>query len=477
MSLLEALTIIFKHKRVIAVVFLSVVTAAVTGTLVKKPVFEAKSSLLVKMLKDDTSRPGMGIDNSSPRVSLSQDELINTEIQILTGRELTEKVIGTLQLENVYPDLAKRSGNQTELMDQAVLTFGEKLRVSGVRKSNVITLSFQHNNPEIAARAVNLLVEAFKDKHLALHSDPQSSFISSQLASFEEKLRKSERSLQEYQQNNKVFSLEEQRSLLLKQRNEFDSTMKIAYDNIQENIKKVASIKSQMKYMANNDVRYTPTDRDNIIIDAKSKLLELQLKEQELRRKYTEKNRLVVDARRELEIVNNFLKEQEEGIVGKVKTGNPVYQNMETDLFRAQADLNSQAAKVNALRDQLRQIDKEIAALDMSESKIQNLKRELAINEKNFKAYADRHEEARLSDAMNRLRLSNISIIQTAVVPVKPVNQRKILDILVGILFGIVSSLGCAYFLEKFGQTFSNPESVEKYLELPVLITVPDKEA
>ncbi|GFO55349.1 hypothetical protein GMSM_23560 [Geomonas sp. Red276] len=474
MTLLQALTVIFKHKGKILAIFFTMVATVTSCTLLQKPVYEAKASMLVKLAKDDSSRPGMAAD-SSLSLNLSQDELINTEIQILTGSELAQKVINAIRLANVYPDLDVQP-NKRLAWEQAVQRFGKALKVIGVRKSNVITVSFQHQNPEIAARVVNLLVEAFKDKHLSLHSDPQSSFISSQLASFEAKLKQSENNLQSYQQKYNAFSLDEQRSLLLRQRSDFDSAYKIAIDNVKEIEKKIASLKSQMKYIAANNSRYTQTDRDKIIVDAKARLLELQLKEQELRRKYTDSNRLVVDARREVEMVHQFLREQEEGIVGKVKTANPVYQNMEMDLFRAEADYNSQMAKAEALKAQLGQIEKDVAALDASETTIQNLKRDVAINEKNYKTYADRHEEARIADAMNRHRLSNISVIESATPPVKPIKPKKKLNILLSMLLGMGFGLGSAFLLENIRQTFSDPESVEKYLELPVLLTVSSKE-
>jgi len=476
MSVLDVLTILFKRKMTIIVVFISIVAVAVGVTFLQKPVFETKSTLLVKMLKDDTARPGMGTGDDRLSLTLSQDELINTEIQILTGRELAEKVITAVQMENMYPNLVTKSAKKAEAMDQAVRVFEESLQVAGVRKSNVISVSFQHNDPEITARAVNLLVEAFRDKHLSLHSVPQSHFIGSQLASFDEKLKQSEKNLQEYQQRNRAFSLEEQRSLLLKQRADFDAAYKVTSNNLRETKERIASLNSQMKFAANNNARYTNTERDQIIVDAKSKLLEQQLKEQELRRKYTANNPLVIDAKKEVEMVNQFVKEQEEVIIGKVKTGNPVYQSMEMDLFRAEADLNSQAAKAAALNRQLRQLDNEIAGLDMSESKIQNLKREIEINEKNYRTYMDRHEDARISDAMNRHKLSNISIIQAAVTPVKPIKPKKLLNLLIGLVFGLFSGLACAFLLENAPKTFSSPESVEKYLGLPVLLTVPNKE-
>ena len=476
MSVRDILTVLFRHKSKILLVFGLITIVISGGTFLLTPVYEAKASLLVKLWKEDSSRLGVGTGNSSLNLTLSQDELANTEIQVLTSRELAEKVITSLTLQQIYPDLDIKTTKDFSQMAAAVESFGKSLKVTGVRKSNVISISFQHNDPQIAARAVNLLVEAFKEKHLALHSDPQSSFIGSQLASFQNKLRDSERSLQEFQQTNRVFSLEEQRSLLLKQRTDLDTSFKTAHNSIGEMRNKIGAIKGQMNQISKNNSRYTHTDRDRIITDAKSKLLDLQLKEQELRRKYTESNRLVVNARREIEFVNQFLKEQEEGIAGKVKTGNPVYQSLEMELFKAESELSAQAAKADALRVQLRQLDNEISLLDMSENKVQNLKRDISINEKNYKTYADRQEEARISEAMNNLKLSNVSVIQTAAVPNKPIKPNNKLNVLLGLFLGIISSLTVAYISESMTQTFSDPESLENYLGLPVLLTIPDKE-
>ena len=472
----DFLTVVFKHKKKILTMFL-LVAGLVTGVLsMFKPVYEAKSSVLVKPWREESARPGMAA-NGNVGLTLSQDELINTEIQILSGRELAERVIRTLKLETMYPELAKGGKKNPHPMDTALQTFAKNLKVTGVRKSNVITVTFQHGDPRIAAKAVNLLIETFKERHLELHSDPQSSFINTQLSSFEKKLKESEKELEAFQQANNAFSLQEQRSLLLKQRADLDTSYKIANNNVSELSKKIAATKAQLQYISRNNARYTQTERDKIVVDAKGKLLEMQLKEQELSRKYTANNALVVNARKEVELISRFLKEQEEGISGKVKTGNPVYQSMEIDLFRAEGELNSQLARVAAIKKQLRQLDQQISLLDLSENKILNMKREIAINEKNYNTYADRQEEARLAEAMNMLKLSNISVIQAAAVPARPLKSNNMVNnLILGVLFGIISGLGMAYLCEANAQTFSTPESVEKYLGLPVLLTVTSRE-
>jgi uncharacterized protein involved in exopolysaccharide biosynthesis len=218
---------------------------------------------------------------------------------------------------------------------------------------------------------------------------------------------------------------------------------------------------------------YTGTERDKIIVEAKSRLLALQINQQELLRKYKEENKLVIENGKQIQLVKDFLREQETDISKKVMTGNVVYQDTQRDVVRTEADLSAQRAKYATLRMQLGQLDSEIKALDLREKEMQNLKRELASNEKNFQVYDEKMEEARITDDMNKLNLANISIIQPATVPIKPIKPNKRLNILLGIVFGAISGIGYAFFSERNSQGLVSPEMAEKRLNLKVLATIP----
>jgi uncharacterized protein involved in exopolysaccharide biosynthesis len=179
-----------------------------------------------------------------------------------------------------------------------------------------------------------------------------------------------------------------------------------------------------------------------------------------------------VNVRKEIQLVRNFLKEQEEDIRVTVGTGNKVYQELEMERIKSEADLKSQQAKAAALMDQLSKLDEDIRSLDSRGKTISNLERELASNEKYYKTYVDRLEAARISEDMNRDKLANISVIQETVVPEKPVKPRKRLNILVSIFLGGISGIGLALCSEKISQGFQTPESAERRLGLPVLTSI-----
>ena len=475
-GLREFLTVLFKHKSRIAAVLLLFVLIGLVLSFLLPPVYEARSTVLIKVGREYISNAEVG--SARALLSLEQQEVLNSEIQIMSNRELIEKVVTLLKVETLYPNLAKKTTSKISPREAAVLQVEKNLTVLGVKKSNVIEVSFRHGDPQVAAKVVNLLVELFREKHLKVFSDPQSTFLEKQLQIYRTKLGLSEESMQSFKQGNQVYSLDEQRSLLLKQRTELDSILKNTDHRIDELREKLRSLRNQrITSSVKNKSVYTNTEKDKILVDAKAKLLSLQLTEQDLLKRYREDSRRVEDVRNEIQTVKKFLKEQEEYISGTMETGGRIYQEVELEIIKTEADLRSQVAKAAGLRQQLSQLDGQIRTLDLNERKFQELKREMTSNEKYFRNYEDRFEEARISEDMNRNKLANISVIQPADVPAIPVRPKKKLYMLLSLIFGTFSGLGLAFISEHISQVLTTPDGVERRLRLPVLTAISIKEA
>ncbi|MRR05846.1 MAG: lipopolysaccharide biosynthesis protein [Deltaproteobacteria bacterium] len=467
----DLLTVFFKHRAKILTIFSIVVAMVTVSTFLASPVYEASSSLLVKFGREYMNQSQVG--SSQPMISVNHEAIINSEIQILKSPDLAKRVIETIKLSQMYPDLAKNPPKDIQPMDVAIARFEKNLNVADVKKSSVIQVSFEHSNPQIASKSVNLLVEYFREKHLQVFSSPQSNFLEGQVAVFRKKLLTSEADMQSFKQKNQVYSLDEQRSLMLNQRTNLASETLSAQHTIDELQRRLSTLKARTKTLTSSNALYTETERDKIIVDAKSRLLALQISQQELLRKYKGENKLVQENSKQIQLVEDFLREQEKDISKKVMTGNVVYQDAQRDVVKTEADLSAQRAKYATLRVQLGKLDSEIRALDLREKEMQNLKRELATNEKNFQVYDEKMEEARITDDMNKLKLANISVIQPATVPIAPIKPKKGMNILMGIVFGVISGLGYAFLSERNSHGLVSPEMAEKRLNLKVLATIP----
>lgn len=436
----EILVVLFKHKLQVLIVFSLIVGVVTAYALRLDPIYIAKSTFLVKIEREYLLRPGVG--NNAPMMSLGQEGIINA-IEILRSRELTEKVITQMGVSTIYPDIATKPHKNMLPLDVAVNRFEKRLAVEAVNRSNVIKVSLEHENPLVAAAAVNLLIELYKDKHLKVFSEPHSVYLEQQLNEYARKFKDSEGILESFRRNTQIYSLEEQRNMLSQQRIELDTALKASTNSISELQGRVAVLRSQL-----SDVTSDATDqeRETNIHDAKSK---------------------------QIGLAGSFLKEQELVAKRKARLENPLYLELRKALLAAEADLKAQTPKAEAIKSQMRSLDHALGSLNVNEQRLADLIREKTVAEKNYLSYRERAEESRRLDDMNRLKLANISIIQPATPPGEPSKPNRLKMILLGILSGTVLGVGSAFVSEYRAKTLCTPEQVERFLGVPVLLSIP----
>ncbi len=134
-------------------------------------------------------------------------------------------------------------------------------------------------------------------------------------------------------------------------------------------------------------------------------------------------------------------------------------------------------AKVSALREDLETARSELGQINKTELEITRLTREIEILATNYRNYSEKMEQARIDRSLEMGKISNISIVQPAIYPVKPIRPRPLINIALGIVFGLLGATGIAFFFEHMDHTFKKPEEVERLLKLPVMGAIPDLEA
>ena len=408
--------------------------------------YEAKATLLVKLGHELMYRPETQAQGGTLR-AMTQEEALNNEIKILTNQDLIKNVVATIGVKTLYPDLVPEgAAEESWMLDVAAIMFAGNLTAVPVEKSNIIEVSFKHEKPAIAARAANTLLESFKDKHIEVYSDPKSSFLEQQTGTFSDKLKQVEDRLQAFKQDHQVYSLDEQRSGLLQQRIGLDTALRTTQTQIREVEQKIAYAKS-------------PRWNHEAIMDTQKQLRELQRKERELLERYTENSRVVGSLRREIQGVK-------ESVVGPLEDARRI------ELSKLEGELGALKAKADGLQRQVGQISGEVQALDAREKEYTNLKREFASQEANYKNYLAKFEESRIVDDMNRRKLSNVSVIQNATVPIKPAKDRKKQYALLSVILGFAAAIGLAFVREFAPQRCTTPLSVEKHLGLPVIVPI-----
>jgi len=487
-SLRDFLYIVFKRKIQIFTFFCSTVFVVTLITLLWKPIYEASSQILVKVGRENVYVPAGG--NMNPVVRVDREEQRNSEIEILKGRSLAKEVVKAIGPKVIYKDLSvKESGTRGALenanpremlLNKATQILQNELEIKGIKKANVIEVSFKHHNPRMAATVVNGLVKFFLDRHLEVHKNPHShKFFKEQSQAYKERLRNTENSLQALKAEHDITSLDEERKLYLTQAANLKDDLNRTIAQETETKGRITQIQRQLTTTSKTITQGREVDQNPYLINTlEARLVELELKEKELISKYTDQNRLVRNVRGKIRIVEKKLKEQEGKHYGKTLFGpNTIYQRLQEALFQNRADLAAFSDKKIIQSAQLAEYRNKSKKLNQIELALRRLRNQLDVDQENYRLYLTRFEESRISNAMDAEKIANISVFEPAFPPLNPISPNVRLNLALGVFLGMFGGIFLAFFMEYLDDSLDRPEDVERHLDLPVLVSIPELKA
>jgi uncharacterized protein involved in exopolysaccharide biosynthesis len=401
-----------RHRRLAAGVLLLTLIPVAVATFLETPMYEATSTLLVKLGRESVYRSDVG-DQREMVVNRDRESVMNSELQILRSREVVEGVIETLGVDVLDPSLRESTAQDVPLEQVAVERFQGNYAVKLVPKTEVIEVSFLHPDPVVAAKVVNLAIDRFKERHLAAFSESDAvGFLEAKVSAYRDELAASEDRLKTFEAQHPAFSLRDPGEYILRQRMGLESSLRDVHGQ-------VAALQLQR------------ADETPAIAQARTRLLELELKEQSLLGRYKDTSRSVTSLREEIAQVRRALERQQAEFVRRqAAEARP--------LEERKADIEAQLA---ALEDELQQL----ATLSQ---RYRDLRRERDANEEEYKTYSKKLEDARVSGEMDDQKIANISVIQAAIAPLEPATPRTELNLAAGFAIGATLGLLAAYLAD-----------------------------
>ena len=346
--------------------------------------------------------------------------------------------------------------------DKAILKVMKKLNVETLKDSTIISISYEAQSRELARNVISRLIDLYLEKHIAVYKTHGSyEFFSKQSDDLRQKLLHAESELLEIKNAIGVASPEEQRLIVLnrigglKQQVETaEAELAVSEAKIQEMQKILVSKPDAV--VTGESIGFSDYGADLM----RSRLYELQMKEQELVSKYSEESRQVKMIRQEVAEAQTLLDKRK-------------LNSVESELFTEEIILSSLQAKVKEIKEQLAEAQAELKVVNDADFRITQLKREIDIYKTSYHKYSDSLEQARIDHALEVGNISNISVVQPATFPIKPIRPRKLLNLSLALFLGILGSIGLAFFCEYMDHSIKTPEQVKDDLQLPTLASIP----
>ena len=493
LTLADILLAFRRRMKIFWTVFiLTVVATGIYLFFIAEPTYEATAR--VKVQGGGAPRLGLSVEGILSGSLFSSSAGLQDEIEILKSRTNIMSVIEKLDLVHKLIDEKdlETALNEGRTMDDMKISLystivDELLVISPVKDSNIIEVKFSCEDPKLASEVVNEIVqnymnfsEAIAKRQITLRKQ----FIDEQLPAVEQDLKKAEEALTEFKEETNIYDADTQAKSLLDLMITMSSKLEEAKIQVDMSEKTLEFYTTQLEGLEQDlkDVRDSLTF-DPIVLQLKSKLINLQVEIAGLKETYTENNPTVLEKQRELQEAKSQLETEVARIMSSKirKASNPVYQQVFQNLITGEAQRLVYETQVEAYQKLLDDLQKQLAKLPYLEQRLIGLQREYMAKQTVYQTLVQAQYEALISEAAVT---SNSYVLDPAVPPLRPAKPNKKLSLAIGGVLGIFLAILAVFISEASDKRVKSESDAEFYLgkenilsKIPVCKTVKQKEA
>jgi polysaccharide biosynthesis protein PslE len=478
-SLRDLLHVLCKRKLLVLLFFLSTVsTITLVCVYYTKPLYQATAQLLLVPGTDLGLPPSTA---TAQRLSFSLEEETARAIDLLTGRSLSEQVTEKIGPTTLYKDLATTdrgwfarfspqppSPDARALFERAVARVLENVVAEPSGKASLLNLSFRHEDPAVAAQVVNLLGALYIERHMGVRKNPKTdAFFHEQFQVQKQKLQESESLLEDFKrQHNISISVKDEQETTLKQEAMLQAALGETLSLQHEAESRLAQLRSQL-----SNTSRTP----GIVTALREKLTTLELEETALALRFKPENPTLRSLRAEILRIRSRITEEEAAKpYGTIASRDgSLYGNLQAQLLHDEAEQKALRAREQIQNTKLTELKKRLDDLEPIATQFNHLQLRVQMEEQNYRLYLTKFEESRIANAMDAEKIASVRVIEPARVPSAPLNSKLALKILLGVFFGLFGGIALAFGLQLTNGRLETSEDVGRYLELPVLASIP----
>jgi chain length determinant protein EpsF len=325
-----------------------------------------------------------------------------------------------------------------------------RLRV-GQSQSSVITLTYSSDDPRFAADIANGFAQAYMDVTLALRVDPTRQaavWFDDQLKTLRADFEAAQSKLAKFQKDKGIIATDERLDVENTRLAELSTQALQAQNNTFE-----AQSRSGLATGGRTSAANLPEVLGNPLVQAlKTDLLRAEAKLQELSTRLGPNHPQYVQQAEEV----NALRSRMNGEIGRVVEGvkNLTTQNRARE-SSLQAALQAQRQRVIEMRD--------------AKNEAFVLTRDVDTAQKAYEAALARQLVNKVESGA---RQTNVTVLNPATEPSSPSKPKRMLNILLGLVVGVVLGLCAVFLLELLDRRVRSADDLESGLDVPLLGTL-----
>ncbi|MDD9174985.1 polysaccharide biosynthesis tyrosine autokinase [Aliivibrio sp. S2TY2] len=473
-------------KRWVSISLFSLLCTAIAALIALSitPMYRATATLLIESSQQRaiSIEEVVGIDTSAKEYYL-------TQFEILKSNQVAQRVIEKLELnqveefnpsltvtepgfiENIKYELlshplieahfSKDTSNDIDFLDKqeainrvVLKTFKSRLTISPIRKTQLVNISFESQDPKLAAKIANAVGLAFIENNLEsklVATEQATGWINQRLSELKQNLNNSEQTLLQFLQQQKLIDNSGIEALTSSELSSLTTRIAEATDK---------RIEAQALYNALNNNKGSSSIGANSLISNHPQIRDIRLAESnaekevsELSKRYGPKHDKMIQANAQLQSIQSRIKVLTAKLVSGIKK-----------------ELASAKEQERVLKNELLSKKGEFQALSVVKSEYDALKREVNSNAKLYDLFLTRQKE---TSATSDFSAANARFSDYALVPEFPSKPNRKLIVVLAFIASASFAVVLVICLDAFNNTITSARDFENKLGLLPTGTIP----
>ncbi len=490
----DILFALFRHKKMILIFTILGLMAAAAAYFFYPPHYESSAKLLVRYVLDRSSVDSIDSAPNSTANSKNTDAIIGSEIAILTSWDLAVQVAEALGPKRLLPKSATPPSKEA-----AAATVSAGLVATASKGSNIIFVTYQNSDPELAPLVLNELLNRYFIKHLEVHRSAGAfDFVTQQTDQVRARLSQTEDALKNLRGKVGIISLADGTTTLSAELAKTNDQLHSAEADLAEQRARVKEMHLPLPSADSSPAgagagsapasaggakgpspaaspKEQPSDRVIQQYQALvARLTQLEKSKGELLTKYTPGSVMVQVTQTQIHDLQNDKESLEKKYPDlPARAASNGSDGKAGEIVTESARLAGMEAKTEALRSRAQETRGRMAQLTDLAPEIGDLERKKELEETNYKYFENTLEKARVDEALDPSKIPNISAVQRPSPPAVVNTYRNKLagGLAVG---GLVCGIALALLRDLvLSHTIKRSSQLEAQLHTSLLLSIP----
>ncbi|GAB4347675.1 MAG: polysaccharide biosynthesis tyrosine autokinase [Candidatus Abyssubacteria bacterium] len=449
----DYLRIISVRRWIFLCTFLSILLAVTVWVFVRTPIYRAESLLLIEPVKVNLTEFKAVYDPTLGEAGghLANQEFLETQYNLIVSRPL---------LEQAFEKFGYGSMPEFKDEEEPIKKFAKLFRVIPVRRSRLATVTFEWEDPELAAKTLDFLVNEYiadyRKRALGVTREGLSA-LRQKAEELRPQVEAKANELQQFRVDHNMVSLEETQNIVVER-----------LKDISKNLTEVERVRIEVEsdYLSIERALSGEFQMENLPEIASSETIrDLKLEYIRTKQRHSDLGKSFGPNHPEVKAVQAIL----DAIKEKTEA------EMISILKTVKAEYERAVSQEKQLRDELRKQEEKVMQFNKLAVQYKALMDDHDTLRRTYNAVAKRIEEIEIATAAGS-KGDNIFIISPPRIPTKPIRPRKALSVAIAVVFGLSLGTGLCFLIDYLDTTVKTKEDVEALTGVPVIGYVPGVE-